>query len=220
MRASLKPRRAPTQERSRARVAKILEATAALLDEKGLEGVTTNAIAKRARLPVGTLYQFFPNREAILLALADSRLEELDARFVPMLERGMPGSVSPRVLVGAVLRALREAYVNIPGLAALVGTTQGHPVLERAYELNNDRLVARIAQALLQRTPALAPRAQAIAAMLVEACDAVVRKWLRARARGRPEDLGPLEELEEMLSVYLAHLDAAEGSPRIDRKIT
>jgi AcrR family transcriptional regulator len=213
MRASLKPRRAPTQERSRARVAKILDATAALLDEKGLEGVTTNAIAKRARLPVGTLYQFFPNREAILLALAESRLEELDARFVPMLERGFP-DVSPRLLVGGVLRALREAYVSIPGLAVLVGTTQGHPLLERAYEVNNERIVGRLAEALARRSPALGPRARAVATMLVEVSDALVRRWLRARARGKSPDVAPLSELEEMLSVYLVHLN----SPGISNK--
>jgi AcrR family transcriptional regulator len=206
MRASLKPRRAPTQERSRARVAKILDATASLLDEKGLDGVTTNAIAKRARLPVGTLYQFFPNREAILLALAESRLEELDAHFVPMLARGIRGA-SPRALVSGVLAALREAYVAIPGLAVLVGTTQGYPELERVYAANNARIAEGIAEALAARTPKLRPRAQALATMLVEVSDAMVRRWLRARALQSDEGAAPLGELEEMLAVYLTHLD-------------
>jgi AcrR family transcriptional regulator len=63
-------RRTPVQERSAARVERMLDAAASLLDEVGYEGTTTSLIASRAGVSVGSLYQFFPDRRAVLRALA------------------------------------------------------------------------------------------------------------------------------------------------------
>jgi len=66
----LEPRRVPTQERSRQRVDAILDAFAALLVENGFETVNTHMVAERAEVPVGTVYQFFPNKFALATACA------------------------------------------------------------------------------------------------------------------------------------------------------
>jgi AcrR family transcriptional regulator len=63
-------RRTPVQERSTVRVERMLDAAAALLDEVGYDGTTTSLIASRAGVSVGSLYQFFPDRAAVLRALA------------------------------------------------------------------------------------------------------------------------------------------------------
>jgi AcrR family transcriptional regulator len=63
-------RRVPRQERGRERVEKILNAAAVVIAEIGVDTMTTNAIASRADTSVGSLYQFFPNKEAIVEALA------------------------------------------------------------------------------------------------------------------------------------------------------
>ncbi len=83
-----KPRKSPVQARSAATVEAILEAAARILETEGLEGYTTNAIAKRAGVSVGSLYQYFPNKDAITaaLVLSDSetmarRMEEVRADF-------------------------------------------------------------------------------------------------------------------------------------------
>lgn len=68
--ASIQPRRVPMQARSRERVERILDAAAQLLNEEGYNAVKTNTIAKRAGVPIGSVYQFFPNRYAIFNALA------------------------------------------------------------------------------------------------------------------------------------------------------
>jgi len=67
----LRPRRQPVQARSRERVERILDAAAQLLAEDGYDAVKTNAIAKRADVSIGSVYQFFPNRFAIFNALAE-----------------------------------------------------------------------------------------------------------------------------------------------------
>jgi AcrR family transcriptional regulator len=209
----VRARREPTQERSRERVARILDATAAILDEHGLEAVNTNAIAKRARVPVGSVYQFFPNRDAILEALAEAGLAKLDAHFVPLLASAKK-SADARAIVRAVLRALRDAYVSIPGLAALVGSTSGHPKLERIYGANNALVASHVRAMLLHVNPALKKRAAPAATVVVETADAIVRHWLRARLRGDAPGNATIEELEDMLATYLERLAAARKKAR------
>lgn len=69
------PRKLPRQQRAQITVAAILEATARILEEKGLEAANTNAIAARAGISVGSLYQYFGSKDAILAEL--SRTTEL-----------------------------------------------------------------------------------------------------------------------------------------------
>jgi len=73
-------RRAPMQERSRKTVTRILKAAAAIVDELGVEAVTTRTIADRAGVSYPSLYRFFADREAILDALMERHCAELDAR--------------------------------------------------------------------------------------------------------------------------------------------
>src|SRR5579864_6425595 len=79
--------RAPKRERGKQRVAALLEAAAAVFAEKGYEAATMTEIAARARAPIGSLYQFFPAKEALAdtlvqsyVALLVGDLQELEAR--------------------------------------------------------------------------------------------------------------------------------------------
>src|SRR3984957_10377644 len=79
--------RAPKRARGKQRVAELLEAAAAVFAEKGYEAATMTEIAARARAPIGSLYQFFPAKEALAdmlvqnyVALLAADLQELEAR--------------------------------------------------------------------------------------------------------------------------------------------
>ncbi|ATB37161.1 TetR family transcriptional regulator [Cystobacter fuscus] len=65
----LEPRKKPGQARSAATVAAVLEAAARILETEGFEGYTTNAVARRAGISIGSLYQYFPSKDAITKAL-------------------------------------------------------------------------------------------------------------------------------------------------------
>jgi AcrR family transcriptional regulator len=69
-RPSLKPRKIPQQSRAEQTVATILEAAARVLETKGMEGMNTNLVAQRAGVGVGSLYQYFPNKDALIVALS------------------------------------------------------------------------------------------------------------------------------------------------------
>lgn len=87
-RLATSPRKRPLQERSRATVEVILAATRRILVRDGYQALTTNRVAKEAGVSVGSLYQYFPSREALVLAVmerhVDQMLEALRARLAEL----------------------------------------------------------------------------------------------------------------------------------------
>jgi len=75
--STLEPRKLPRQRRSKATVEAILDACAESIERQGYHGLTTHAVATRAGVSVGTLYQYFPNKEAVAGALAVRALDRL-----------------------------------------------------------------------------------------------------------------------------------------------
>jgi AcrR family transcriptional regulator len=71
------PRKQPSQPRSRETVAVILEAAARILESRGLDGYNTNAVAEKAGVSIGSLYQYFPGKDALTIALIVSFEEDL-----------------------------------------------------------------------------------------------------------------------------------------------
>jgi AcrR family transcriptional regulator len=74
---SLKPRKSPRQARSTATVTAIHEATIQVLLSDGVARLTTTRVAKRAGVSVGTMYQYFPHKQALLYAVLDQYLDEV-----------------------------------------------------------------------------------------------------------------------------------------------
>lgn len=80
------PYEKPKTARGQQRVDRILDAAAHLIVEDGIDTITTNAIAKRAKTSIGSLYQFFPNKESVLVALADRYRKSLQTILDKALE--------------------------------------------------------------------------------------------------------------------------------------
>ncbi len=76
-RIALEPRKTASQTRAAKTVEAIIEAAARILETLGLEGYTTNAIARRAGVSIGSLYQYFPNKTAITRALIERECDVL-----------------------------------------------------------------------------------------------------------------------------------------------
>jgi AcrR family transcriptional regulator len=83
------PRRLPTQGRSKVTVEAIVEAAIAVLKKYGLAKTTTNRIAEKAGVSVGTLYQYFPSKEAITSAIIDKHIEGIANLFRPRILEGV-----------------------------------------------------------------------------------------------------------------------------------
>lgn len=138
-RSQLGPRKEPRQARSRATVEAILEATCRVLVTEGYEAATTNRIAAVAGVSVGSLYQYFPGKEALVAALAQRHIREM----LELLQRALiatarqPIEVATRHLVGAMI----DAHRLDPAL---------HRVLAEQYGDNHDDVRHdRVAQGML-----------------------------------------------------------------------
>jgi len=81
------PRKRPSQSRSKATVDTILGATARILIKHGFGGLTTNAVAEAAGVSIGSLYQYFPNKQALVAALIENELDTKSALTLAELSR-------------------------------------------------------------------------------------------------------------------------------------
>ena len=101
-------RKLPIQERARRTIETILEATAQILADEGSERLTTNHLARKAGFSIGTIYQYFPNREAIVLALIERQRAELARRIETMLDSQRDDTAEEKIR--SVVQILHEAF--------------------------------------------------------------------------------------------------------------
>jgi AcrR family transcriptional regulator len=101
------PRKRPRQDRSRATVDTILAATARVIVKRGFDAMTTNAVAEAAGVSIGSLYQYFPNKEALVAALIERHVEELNGAVLSKLARvaQLPVADAVRAMIELTIRA-------------------------------------------------------------------------------------------------------------------
>ncbi|MEY4562414.1 MAG: hypothetical protein RLZZ618_1691 [Pseudomonadota bacterium] len=103
-------RKQPTQERAQQTIATIFEATAQIVEAEGEAGLSTNKVAKKAGFSVGTLYQYFPTKEAILVALIARERRRVMDEMQAMLLKAVQEKSDPKVVMRQRVRALIEAF--------------------------------------------------------------------------------------------------------------
>jgi AcrR family transcriptional regulator len=115
---ALKPRKTPRQARSAATVEAIFEATIQVLLVDGYAGLTTTRVAARAGVSVGTMYQYFPHKEALLYAVLEDYLEDVIVAMEDAARRYDGASLVE--LSDALSRAYLDAKMRrMPGSRAL-----------------------------------------------------------------------------------------------------
>jgi AcrR family transcriptional regulator len=170
-------RRRPRQERSRATVDAIVEAAAQVFEREGL-AATTNRIAERAGVSIGTLYQYFPNKHALLAELADRHIAASRARLDVEFDRIHHRRQSWEDAVAALVTALVEAHGDRPRLHALMHQHAPRvPAGVAALHALQDRVVEQVA-ALLRERGRGGPDPARTAALLVHAVDAQLHRVL------------------------------------------
>jgi AcrR family transcriptional regulator len=121
-------RKQPTQARSRALVESLLEATARILMRDGWDGLTTNRVAKEAGVSVGSLYQYFPDKEALVSGLVETWADALTEHLVALgpqladvpLEDAISAVVQATLAVTREDAALhRSVLLQLPRIGAL-----------------------------------------------------------------------------------------------------
>lgn len=202
--------RTPQQDRGQRRVDSILDAAETVLAELGHEAATTNAIAERAGASVGSLYHFFPGKDAILVALARryaQRMRDINARSMPLEKVGLP---------------LEELFERIVwGQARFAQATPAFAIVHKAvhrkfgscgaYDELDDSIMNQVRGFLAVRIPGVsAERREAAARLSVSVVHSVVEVSLEMPAAER-EAL--LHELKDMLVRYFATFEEDGRKP-------
>jgi AcrR family transcriptional regulator len=170
-------RRQPRQARSQERVSQILDVAEQMFIAEGYAATTTNAIAARAKVPIGSLYQFFPDKAAIVKALAIRYTDRLHHRFAE-LDSIDPHDLPLSVYVDRLIDVTDRFFTDYPGYHAIFMQVQGTiselEELEHAADL---QLIQNLATSLSQYDADLAAAdCEAIAFVLVKAIGTLL--WL------------------------------------------
>jgi AcrR family transcriptional regulator len=197
-------RRVPTQARSRARVRRLVDAAEELLAAEGAEALTTTRVAEVAGVSVGSLYQYLPDKGAIVEALARRYLAEFES-LMGELERDTrrnPGAWADPV--GRLIEAFSACYRERPGYRALWFGRELSDELRAADRENKVALaqgVRRIAVSLSLARDDDYLRVAARAGVLVT--DSILQEAFRLDPLG---DAELIEEAKRILRLYLAEV--------------
>jgi AcrR family transcriptional regulator len=193
-------RRQPKQRRSRQTVEAVLDAVVRILKRDGIDGVTTNRIAEVAGVSIGSVYQYFPDKRAIFLALHDRHVDEIgrliEARLVEHAESSLED------LVRALVEALIEAHASDPELHQLLTSEVPHGADgARALEVRL-RGVFRLAISSRSREP----RAPRDLDRILFVLPHMVEALSHGAALRRPPGLSLAAAKEESVRAVLAYL--------------
>lgn len=194
------------QRRSRERVQRIFDAASDLIVEHGIAAVGTRMIAERAGVPVASLYQYFADKDEILLAIVERDTAEMDAAVaeaVAALE-----TVSVRATVVATMRAFVTIYHQRPAFVVIWWRGRSSPAVYDYCRAHNKRIAADLlafAQDVGIVRSGIAPQ---IAELAVEVGDRVFQLAFEHDLRG---DERIIAEGIELVAGYLERYATPEG---------
>jgi AcrR family transcriptional regulator len=170
-------------------------------------GAHDHAVAETAGVSIGTLYQYFPNKEAILEALADREMAALSARVIAVLQDR--SVASPQDRIGRILRAVTASYGQRPRVHRLVmeqslsrGATRAAPLIEQILAM----LTAQ------DRPPNAMSMTEAEAFVLTNAFVGIFRAMMMRPDTSTPAQ-GEIEEaMGRLITSYLQHRPVPPGN--------
>ncbi|WP_405873352.1 TetR family transcriptional regulator [Streptomyces zaomyceticus] len=194
-------RRAPVQQRSAERLARILDTCAELLDETGYEQLSTRAVAARAGVPIGSVYRFFDNKRAMVAALAHRNLDWYAERIAAHL--AATADPDPHAAIDGVLDEFIAMKRTVPGFALVdFGVPAAEETGEGAAEDPNTLVAERICDLLAAHLGRPADETLRRKVRVgVETADTLVRLAFRAVPEGDP---AVIDETRQLLHAYLA----------------
>jgi AcrR family transcriptional regulator len=200
--ASTASRRIPHQRRARLTVAAILDAAVRILKRDGVAAITTNRVAEVAGVSIGSVYQYFPNKRAIFIALHRRHVEDIDRRIERTLSALAAAPLA--ALLAALVETMVEAHRVDPELHELLSTQVPHRG-DGTREFAR-RMQGAFRLAIAARAPELrhGRRPQRLAFVLAHMLDALAH----GAALTRPQDLTLTEAKQESVRAMLAYLRA------------
>ena len=192
-------RRKPVQQRSAQRVERMLEACASLIEELGYDGVTTTLIAERAGVAVGSLYQFFPDKRAVVQALTLRNLERFMANVVQRFDSAELEHWWDAV--DSMFDVYVEMHRTVPAFSRLhFGDVVDTRLLDDGKD-NNAVIAEGLAALISERFGRSMAELQLPVAVAIEAADGVLKFAFRRNEGG---DQIVVDEAKALIKGYLS----------------
>lgn len=205
-------RKRPTQARAQVTVDAILRATAHILKTKGYEGCSTNAVAKKAGVSIGSLYQYFPSKEALVVALAE---EHARHGYELLLESIREAAVEPKTLEETIrhyIRAMVQMHTGDAELHRVLIEQVGSITTGRTVMRNMSNQSAALVQAWLEANREhFRPLDPEVATYVLVTC---VESVTHLRLLDRPEQLDADALVDELCELVVRYLDVKPAKPR------
>jgi AcrR family transcriptional regulator len=199
---SATPRKLPKQERSQATVEAILTATTRILTEAGYDKLTTNRVAELAGVSIGSLYQYFPNKEALIFALGEHHANQMAELAQHHLGGLGDGSIID--VLRQIVKAVLASHAVNPHLHRVLH--EQIPRSEVMRQLDDAKMEKMLRSFLEQRCDQLQPKNLDLTVFIV---GRTIKALIHGAIIDRPELLktGELEEeMMTMLSFYLVKM--------------
>lgn len=169
-----RPLRQAKQPRSKATVNAILEAAARILADDGWQGVNTNAIARRAGVSVGSVYEYFPDKQAILAVIIDRHLTEGEDMLADAAN-GLAGGMAIDDIVSALVFGFIRLHEDDPRLhRALASEVPISAAQRKRIAALRSKIVTLVADVLAEHVD----EAELKATLLVDTADALAHRWI------------------------------------------
>jgi AcrR family transcriptional regulator len=202
------PRKRPRQARSEQLVAAILEAAVRVLEREGAARFTTARVAERAGVSVGSLYQYFPNKQAILFRLQSDEWEQTGGQLHGLLaDTARPPPERLRLAVRAFFRSECEEAALRGALADAAPLYRDAPEAAAHRRAGQRQLAAFMVEAL----PGVDPGRRRQAADAVATVLTATGKTVSEQARSRTSVDALAKSVGEMLCVYLERVAAGQA---------
>lgn len=197
----LRPRKRPSQARSRDTVDVILRAAARVFAAQGYAAGTTNRIAEAAGVSVGSLYEYFPNKDALLVALMEAHIAEGQALLEQAAASVTLRSLSLRSAARQLVEAMIALHARDRALHRVLFEEAPLPPRLRRQLADAERVIAARVATYLQRHPEVtAPDPVLAATVVVQAVEALTHKLV---VHGSDDLAAQADELVALVVAYL-----------------
>ncbi|MDK4791065.1 MULTISPECIES: TetR/AcrR family transcriptional regulator [Acinetobacter] len=200
---ALKPRKSPVQARSTATIEVLHEATIQVLLKEGIVKCNTTRIAERAGVSVGSIYQYYPNRDSLLAAVLQRHLDSVAEKIEELCLRYEKTSI--KTLISALVDEIILAKLSNPeeskALYAISGERGGLDLSKRM----NDRMLAAVSNLLESASDIEFDDSQIVAEFVLGAIMGLIRRVLENQVTDKVEQV--LEShLKLMVVAYLQQI--------------
>ncbi len=219
IRERLAPRHNPKQDRSRARFQALLDAAGEVIGEAGLQGLAMREVARRADLPIASVYHYFPSTASLIRALLEQQFDKLNGILEIALQRYFPAESETLNFehVALLIDEIAAFFFNTPSVPELWAGLYAYPDL-RALNIEDTKRNAAMLEPVISRyIPSAEPQqVSATAIVLVECVSATLRL-----ATASTPDVGArlVDALKTFVTLSLMGLMKADPSNLLSKQV-